>query len=147
MFHKRGLCDSSSTWLPDRLRSNDERKDFRFRQRTRWSDVWHVGRTCASPTPRRQTPITISQGWDYTRLNPELEYTICNGWKVWSNGTTSMPKSIPRLMLDKVRLMCSDLRCSLQFLCPKLKFPIKLFHMRYLCNINKLLLRNIDHRW
>ena len=27
----------------------------------------------------------------------------CNGWKVWSNGTTNMPKSIPRLVLDKVR--------------------------------------------
>ena len=28
---------------------------------------------------------------------------VCNGWKVWSNGTTSVPKSVPRLVLDKVR--------------------------------------------
>ena len=30
-----------------------------------------------------------------------------------SNGTTSMPKSVPRLMLDKVRLMfLSEMFCS-----------------------------------
>ena len=28
---------------------------------------------------------------------------ICDGWKVWSNGTTSVPKSVPRFVLDKVR--------------------------------------------
>ena len=27
----------------------------------------------------------------------------CNGWKVCSNGTTSVPKFIPRLKLDKIR--------------------------------------------
>ena len=28
---------------------------------------------------------------------------MCNGWKVWSKWTTSEPKSIPRLVLDKVK--------------------------------------------
>ena len=52
----------------------------------------------------------------------------CNWWKVWSNGTTSMPKSIPRLVLDKVRFLCSDLRLLSPVLCLKLKSPIKVFH-------------------
>ena len=30
---------------------------------------------------------------------------ICNGWKVCANRTTSMPKSVPHLVLDKVRLV------------------------------------------
>ena len=29
----------------------------------------------------------------------------CNGWKVCVNGTTSVPKSVPCLVLDKVRLL------------------------------------------
>ena len=29
----------------------------------------------------------------------------CNGWMVWSNGTTSLPESVPRFVLDKVRLV------------------------------------------
>ena len=29
---------------------------------------------------------------------------LCNGWKVCSNGNTSVPKSVPRLLFDKVRL-------------------------------------------
>ena len=43
-----------------------------------------------------------------------------------------MPKSVPRLVLDKVRFVCSDLRYSTPILCPKLKFPIKFL---YVCNI------------
>ena len=27
----------------------------------------------------------------------------CNRWDVWSNGTTCVPKSVPRFVLDKVR--------------------------------------------
>ena len=27
----------------------------------------------------------------------------CHGWKVWSNGNTSVPKSVPRFVWDKVR--------------------------------------------
>ena len=38
---------------------------------------------------------------------------ICNRWKVWSNGTNSVPKSVPRLVVDKVRFYV------LQFLCSK----------------------------
>ena len=40
-----------------------------------------------------------------------------------------MPKSAPGFVLDKVRFVCSDLRYSTPVLCPKLKFPIKDFHM------------------
>ena len=29
----------------------------------------------------------------------------CKGWKVWLNGTTSVPKSVPRFVLDKVGLL------------------------------------------
>ena len=32
-----------------------------------------------------------------------LQY-ICNGWDVRINGTTSMPKSVLRYVMDKVRL-------------------------------------------
>ena len=41
------------------------------------------------------------------------------------NGTTSMPKSVPRLMLDKVRLMCSDLRYSTPIFMSEIKVPNK----------------------
>ena len=39
--------------------------------------------------------------WEWTRV--DLCCQTCNGWKVWSKGTTSMPKSVPSLVLDKVR--------------------------------------------
>ena len=48
---------------------------------------------------------------------------LCNGWKVWSNGTTSVPKSVPRSLVDKVRIIRI---CGfwLQFLC-SIKVPNK----------------------
>ena len=48
-----------------------------------------------------------------------------NLWKVWSNGTTSLPKSVPRVVLDKVRLVCSDLRCSTPMYMSEIKVPNK----------------------
>ena len=51
----------------------------------------------------------------------------CNGWKVCMNGTTSVPKSFPHFVLDKVRLLFvyeNNLQCSCL-----IKFPIKVFHM------------------
>ena len=35
----------------------------------------------------------------------------CNGWEVFMNGTTSVPMSVPRLVLDKVRLFVSESIC------------------------------------
>ena len=51
-----------------------------------------------------------------------LDLFICNGWKVWSNGTTSMPKSIPRLLVYKVRLVSVAFDSSFYV---QLKFPIR----------------------
>ena len=52
-------------------------------------------------------------------------YNRCNGWKVWSNGTTCMPKSIPRYVVDKVRFVCSDLRYSAPMSMSEIKVPNK----------------------
>ena len=50
---------------------------------------------------------------------------LCNRWKVYkSYRTTSMPKSVPHLVLDKVRLLFSSaMFCSSQS-CSNLKFPM-----------------------
>ena len=53
---------------------------------------------------------------------------ICNGWKVCSNRTTSVPKSVPGLVLDKVRFVCSDLRCSTPNLCPMFYLELLLLY-------------------
>ena len=49
----------------------------------------------------------INQGSDAElkkgRISKYIWPYLCTGWKVWSNGTTSVLKSIPRLVLAKVR--------------------------------------------
>ena len=57
------------------------------------------------------------------------DHHLCNGWKVCSNGTTSVLRSVPCLVLDKVRFVSSELRLSISSLCSTLKSPIKVFHM------------------
>ena len=37
----------------------------------------------------------------------DSQLLICKGWKDWSNRTTSVPKSVPRLLVEKVRLVRS----------------------------------------
>ena len=44
------------------------------------------------------------------------------------NRTTSVPKSVPRLMLDKDRLLFSSEMVYSSKCCSNLEFPIKVFH-------------------
>ena len=61
-------------------------------------------------------------------LHMSLNFTqginVTTGGKVLMNETTSLPKSVPRLVVDKVRL----LPVIQMFLCIKLS-PIKVIHM------------------
>ena len=90
------------------------------------------------------TILLLNDHWFSTQMNPDFGYSvfrfplyIYNGWNGLMNGTTSVPKSDPCLILDKVRLLLviqmflwSD--CS----------PIRIIHMRYkrvFCNNTKSL--------
>ena len=50
---------------------------------------------------------------------------ICNGWNVYWNGTASVPKSVLRYVVDKVKLNCSDLRPVIPKFMPRIKVPNK----------------------
>ena len=68
--------------------------------------------------------ILINRGWIPRRnLNPatrpqgQVQYS-CNRWQVWLKGTTSVPKSVPHLVVDKVRqALVSEVLNSNVFLC------------------------------
>ena len=70
--------------------------------------------------------LMISLGTYFFHHLNKLSYLLyITGGMFKSNGTTSLPKSVPRLVLDKVRLLFpSEMFCSSQ----TLKFPIKVFH-------------------
>ena len=64
---------------------------------------------------------------------------VCNGWKVWSNGTTSLPKSITRLVLDKVReVFVAEVSTPMSSF---KMFPIKVFHKSFISFIVPLLVK------
>ena len=97
--------------------------------------TWYSGLTTFGPYMQAMLPTypldmaSPNMKNMYLKFKNAKEYNTCNGWKVWSNRTTSVPRSVPRLVLDKVIFVCSDLRYSTPILCPKSKFPIKVFHM------------------
>ena len=54
---------------------------------------------------------------------------VSNSWMVWRNGTTSVPKSVLRYVVDKVKLFVPIWGPLFQCLCPELKFSISLSHI------------------
>ena len=90
-----------------------------------------MGRRIGHPYQNRTPPKRKKPRTSFSRLQVKnlpwscglTRQYLCNGWKVWSNGTTSVPKSVPRLLVDKVRIIHI---CGfwLQFLC-SIKVPNK----------------------
>ena len=71
----------------------------------------------------------MSMSWSHRSLlrSSKMNEGIykCNGWKVWSSSTTSVPKSIPRFVLDKVRFYVPIWGFYLQFFMFRMKVPNK----------------------
>ena len=64
--------------------------------------------------------------WDLAIFQKVLD-DICNGWDVCVNGTTSVPKSVLRYVVDKVRLFVSIWGFLFQCKCLEIKVPNKFF--------------------
>ena len=61
----------------------------------------------------------------------QYQLYLCNGWKVWSHRTTSVPKNVPRLLVDKVRFVSVAFNSSFNFYSKRIA---KFYHM-VVCHI------------